>query len=67
MAATYKKLYLYLVGQIDDTLEMIGKKYFEEGYAKDKLLVETVNKLKEALLKAEDMYIGSEEEGLKGE
>ena len=45
MADIYKKLYAYLVGEIDGTVEMISRNYLEEGYARDRLLVETVNRL----------------------
>ena len=57
----YQKLYAFLVGQIDDTLQLIcnnlirGKHGFVE-------LNEVGEKLKDALLSAEDMYLDETDE-----
>ena len=61
MSPIYQKLYSYLVGQIDDTLQLIcddllkGKHGFTE-------LNEVGEKLKAALLTAEDMYLDETDE-----
>ena len=61
MAVNYQKLYAYLVGQIDDTLQIIagdlvnGKTGWNE-------LNAIGEKLKTALLTAEDMYLDETEE-----
>ena len=66
MPDLYKKMYTYLVKEVDDTLKMAGKRFFQEGYAKDRLLTDTMDKLKNALLTAEEMYLDAEEEELQG-
>ena len=50
MWADYKKLYTYLVGQIDDALEMMGDLDIMP-------LAPIRDKLKAALLAAEEMYL----------
>ena len=56
----YKKLYAYLVGQIDDTIQLIcydlvnGQHGFQEFNA-------VGEKLRDALLKAEEMYLEDSE------
>lgn len=62
----YKTLYAYLVGEIDEALEMIANGYVREGYGKDQLVIDVGEKLKIALLKAEDMYVESNERSLDG-
>ena len=56
----YQKLYAYLVGQIDDTLQLIAEQLQSEspGY---KELYEVGKKLKTALLTAEEMYLDDED------
>ena len=50
MWADYKKLYAYLVGQVDDVLNMMGDL--------DMMPLEPIRKkLKTALLTAEEMYL----------
>ncbi len=58
----YQKLYAYLVGQIDDTLQMIALQLQSAapGYSELRAVGE---KLKGALLTAEEMYLDAEEEG----
>ena len=57
----YQKLYSYLVGQIDDTIQLIcsdlmsGKHGFEE-------LNQVGEKLRSALMEAEEMYLKQSEE-----
>ena len=60
----YEKLYSYLVGQIDDTLQLIcydlikGQHGWEE-------LNEVGEKLRSALLNAEEMYLADMDAGQK--
>ena len=56
----YQKLYAYLVGEVDGALQMIAKGYAEQA-DKERLLLTVGEKLKAALLAAEDMYIEQEE------
>ena len=57
----YQKLYAFLVGEIDDTLQSICDKLLkgEHGFAE---LNEAGEKLKAALLTAEEMYLDETEE-----
>ena len=61
MPPIYQRIYSYLVGQVDDTLQLIcddllnGKHGFAE-------LNEVGEKLKAALLTAEEMYLNETEE-----
>ena len=55
MWADYKKLYAYLVGQIDDTLHMMGDLDMMP-------LAPIREKLKAALLAAEEMYLKETDE-----
>ena len=56
----YKKLYTYLVGQIDDTLQLIAGDLVG-GNPGWKELSAVGEKLKNALLAAEEMYLDGEE------
>lgn len=60
MAANYQKLYSYLVGQIDDTLQLIAYDltHGQQGFAP---LNEIGLKLKQALLTAEEIYLNDAE------
>ena len=62
----YQKLYAYLVGQIDDALQMIANGYGREDYGKDQLIIDVGCKLKDALMQAEEMYVDMEEHGETG-
>lgn len=59
----YKKLYAYLVGQIDDTLQMIAGDLVAGNTGREELYA-VGEKLKNALLTAEDMYLDETEENL---
>jgi len=61
MTADYQKLYAFLVGQIDDTLEMIGTSLVRGDCGYDELVV-VAGKLKNALISAEEMYLDDTEE-----
>ena len=54
--ADYQRLYSYLVGQMDDTLQMIAG-YLTDGAAGRDALIAVGETLKNALLTAEDMYL----------
>ncbi len=56
MKPIYQKLYAYLVGQIDDTLQGIAGELVS-GDGEPSSLVAVGNKLKNALLTAEGMYL----------
>lgn len=56
MKTIYQKLYAYLVGQIDDTLQDIAGELVSGGCEQSPLLA-VGNKLKNALLTAEGMYL----------
>lgn len=57
----YQKMYAYLVGQVDDTLELIGAQFNRQGWGYDEM-VAVVNKLQNALTTAEEMYLEAGEE-----
>lgn len=57
----YQKMYAYLVGQVDDTLELIGAQLNRQGWGYDEM-VAVVNKLQNALTTAEEMYLEAGEE-----
>lgn len=59
MGVNYRKLYSYLVGQMDDTLQWIAGELMSN--SDNEPLVKVGNKLKDALLTAEDMYLDMEE------
>ena len=52
----YKKLYTYLVGQVDDALQFIAGELVG-GDCDNSALLTVGNRLKDALLTAEDMYL----------
>ena len=52
----YQKLYAYLVGQIDDTLQLICYDLLKGQYGWDELNA-VGEKLRDALLAAEEMYL----------
>lgn len=56
----HQKLYSYLVAQIDDALQCIAGELMSNG--DNEPLVKVGNKLKDALLTAEDMYLDMEED-----
>ena len=56
----YQKLYSYLVGQVDNTLQMIAG-HLTDGVAGRDALIAVGEKLKNALLTAEDMYLNETE------
>jgi len=57
----YQKLYSYLVGQVDNTLQIIAEKLVNGQTDRDALIT-VGNQLKTALLTAEDMYLDETEE-----
>ena len=60
MAVKYDKLYSYLVGQIDDVLQLICDDLLK-GQHGWKELNEVGEKLRDALLAAEEMYLDESE------
>ena len=52
----YQKLYAYLVGQIDDTLQLICYDLLKGQHGRDEVN-EIGEKLRTALLNAEEMYL----------
>lgn len=60
MAVNYQKLYAYLTGQIDETLQQIAGDLVG-GNPGWKELNAVGEKLKSALLTAEEMYLDAEE------
>lgn len=60
MSVNYQQLYAYLVGQIDETLQEIAGDLVS-GDAGWKELNAVGEKLKKALLTAEEMYLDAEE------
>lgn len=63
MAVNYQKLYAYLVGEIDDTLQLIARdltdeRCTEQGFIR---IVEIGEKLRNALTTAEDTVLDSTE------
>lgn len=56
----YQQLYAYLVGQVDDSLQMIGKALLRENCGREDLLA-VGQKLKAALQEAEERYLRAEE------
>lgn len=59
MTVDYQKLYAYLVGQVDDTLQIIAGNLVSGKTDRD-ALVSVGEKLKAALLAAEDMVLDEE-------
>ena len=62
MTVNYQKLYAYLVGQIDETLQYIAGELVKSCYHDQSTLLTVSNQLKNALLTAEDMYLGDSED-----
>ena len=59
--SNYQKLYSYLVGQVDHTLQIIAENLMHGTTGRDALI--TIGEtLKNALLTAEDMYLEETEE-----
>lgn len=56
METNYQKLYTYLVGQIDDTLQFIAGELVG-GSCDNSALLTVGSRLKGALLTAEEMYL----------
>ena len=61
MAVKYDKLYSYLVGQIDDVLQLICYDLLNGQHGWDELN-EVGEKLRDALLAAEEMYLDESED-----
>ena len=57
----YKKMYATVVGQVDDVLQKIGEALVSGDYGREKL-IEVGEKLKAALLEAEEMYLDAGED-----
>ena len=62
MEFNYKKPYTYLVGQIDDVLQFMAGELVTNSSKDQRSLLLAGNRLKEALLTAEDMYLNQEDE-----
>ena len=60
MSVKYDKLYSYLVGQIDDVLQLICYDMLKGQHGREELN-ELGEKLKAALLTAEEMYLNETE------
>jgi len=60
MSVNYQKLYAYLVGQVDDAIQMVGEALFHGKHGCDEFLA-VGDKLKAALLTAEEMYLEQED------
>ena len=60
MSELYKKMYANLVGDVDDTIQYIGNTILLGECGKVEMTA-VGDMLKEALLKAEDMYLDVEE------
>ena len=58
----YQKLYAYLVGQIDDVLQLICYDLLKGQQGRQELN-EVGEKLRNALYQAEEMYLADSEEG----
>ena len=61
MEVKYDKLYSYLVGQIDDVLQLICYDLLKGQHGREELN-EVGEKLKDALLTAEEMYLEETDE-----
>lgn len=57
---TYEKLYAFLVGQVDDTIQLICENLMTGCHGFNELNA-VGEKLRNALLTAEDMYLDEEE------
>lgn len=61
MSELYKKMYATVVGEVDDTLQIICVAITKQEYTFEKMN-EIGEKLRNALLTAEDMYLDADEE-----
>ena len=61
MDVIYQKLYSYLAGQIDDTLQYIAGELMNGDCGRD-VLYSVGEQLKHALLTAEDIYLDAEDD-----
>ena len=61
MAVNYQKLYSHLVGQMDDTIQFICDKLLKGEHGFEELNA-VGEKLRDALLTAEEMYLDEPEE-----
>ena len=60
MDTIYKKMYAQLVGQVDETLQIIGNAVVF-GNCDREMVKDIGNRLKDALLAAEELYVAEEE------
>ena len=56
----YQKLYAYLVGQVEDSLQLIADDLMRGSYGREELIA-VGEKLKSALLQAEETYIQADD------
>ena len=56
----YQKLYAYLVGQVDDVIQMVGDSLLHGKHGYDELFA-VGDKLKTALMATEEMYLEQED------
>lgn len=61
MSELYKKMYATVVGEVDETIQLIAKAILDHEYGFE-MMSEIGQKLKKALLDAEDMYLDAEED-----
>ena len=61
MSELYKKMYATVVGEVDDTLQIICAAITNQEYTLEKMN-EIGEKLRNALLTAEDMYLDADED-----
>ena len=60
MSVDYQKLYAFLVGEVDDVLQQIADHLIQQTCGWQEMN-EIGNRLKNALLEAEERYLGEEE------
>lgn len=61
MSELYKKMYATVVGEVDDTLQIICAAITDQEYTLEKMS-EIGEKLRNALLTVEDMYLDADED-----
>lgn len=61
MLELYKKMYATVVGEVDDTLQIIANALVADDCNREKV-IEIGEKLKKALADAEEMYLDAEED-----
>lgn len=61
MSINYQKLYAYLVGQVDEAIQMVGNALFHGKHGYDELFA-VGDRLKTALITAEEMYLDDTED-----